>query len=116
MAAAVLESSIVEYVDVTFPANATVSEEAFLGGSTICGVYIPSGISATTIGFYASSDQASYVEVKTNAASNFLISIVPNSYLPIAPADLVGINFFKIFIDVAQSTSSIFKVVSRKIQ
>ncbi len=89
---------------------------SFLGGATICGVYIPPGISSTTIRFLASNDQETYVDVKTNAASNFLIPIVANSYLPIAPADLVGINFFKIAIDAAQLTASIFKVVSRKIQ
>ena len=116
MGISVLESSIVEYTDVTIPANSLISNDAFLGGSTICGIYIPSVMTASTISFLASHSQTNYVQVKTDTTVNFSKSIVANSYLPIAPADLVGINFFKISINTAQSAASTFKVVSRKIQ
>lgn len=93
-------------IDVTITSGQTDSAEIDLTRKTIVGIHIPAEFDGTVLGFkVAKVLGGTYNAMQDGAGNAYSKTVALSTYIPISPADFVGINALKLSATTTQTTS-----------
>lgn len=81
---------------VTIASGATDSGAIDLNGYTLCGMFIPSAITGTTITFKADDGTGTYVVMENGAGANISATVSASKYIALSPTDFAGVGKLKL--------------------
>lgn len=107
-------SFLVDDASATIAASATTSGEIDLSGTTLCGIFIPSGFQGTSITFQVAPESGgTFVVMKDGAGSTVTKTCAASQFLKIDPADFAGVQFMKIVSSATESAERILTLAAR---
>lgn len=90
-------SFIAEDANATIASGATTSSEIDLSGTTLCGIYIPSAFTGTSISFQAATASGgTFVSVRDGAGNAISKTVAPSQFIKLDPTDFVGVRYLKV--------------------
>ncbi len=109
-------TQLVDDAEVVISASGTTSNAIDLGGTALCGVYIPSGFQGTSITFQAATAiDGSFVAVKGKDGQNISATVAASQYTALDPADFAGVRFLKIVSGTTESAQRTLKLAARPV-
>lgn len=69
---------------------------AYIGGCTLCGLFLPATFTGTTLTFSVSKDGTNFVTMQDGAGSSYTKTVANGTYCPLPPADFAGVRWLKI--------------------
>lgn len=92
----------------------TASGAVDMNTHALCGMFIPSSFTGTTITFQTALTLAgTYVSVRDGAGSALSKTVAQGQYIPLDPADFAGIRFLKIVSGSAEGGERVVTLVGR---
>lgn len=109
-------SFLVDDATATIASSSTTSSEIDLSGTTLCGIYIPSAFTGTSISFQASSASGgTFVAVKDGSGNSISKTVASSQFIRLDPTDFVGIRFLKIVSGSTEGADRILTLAARPI-
>lgn len=77
-------------------AGQAASDPVDLGGTTLCGLYLPAAFTGTSLTFQASPSAGGTYQTIQKSGADLSIAVAPGKYAALSPGDFAGVQFLKI--------------------
>lgn len=109
-------SFIAEDATTIIAASGTTSAEIDLSGTTLCGIYIPSAFTGTSISFQAATvSGGTFVSVRDGAGNAVSKTVAPSQYIKLDPTDFVGVRYLKVVSGSTEAAARTLTLAARPI-
>lgn len=106
----------IDFEVVTIVSGGTDSAAVDLRGMTLCGIYIPSTLTSTSITFKASDEfSGTYIPVFDGLGSELSKIVASTQYIVLNPSDFAGIQYLKIVTGSLEGADREIKLALRQV-
>lgn len=100
-----------------WPVAGTKSASIDLEGRNLCGIYIPSTFSGTSISFEVSEARiGTYVPLEDETSTVISATVAASTYCRLKPADFAGVQFIRIVSGASEAAGRVVNAAAREMQ
>ena len=106
----------IDFETITIDIGETESNSVDLRGMTLCGVYLPSVLTSSSISFKVSYDNnAAYIPVMDGLGSTLSKTVAQGQYIKLDPSEFAGIQFIKVVAGTSEGDNREIKLALRQV-
>ncbi len=92
-------------VDAVISSSGTTSSAVDLGGTSLCGIHMPSAFTGSSITFKAAASATDSYRTVTKNGISLSATVAADQYIVLDPTDFAGIRFLQVVSGASESAS-----------